>query len=232
MYFDWDWEAAEDAFRRAIELSPSHAEVHAHYTWLHVLRGDWQQAYAEAELAQELDPLAPVFTSWLGELYWGAGRYDDAEAQALEALELNPGWARAQIDLGRAYLSQGRFEEAVEQTRIGAEKNPLWRPFLGNALVAAGRQEEARTLLEELLAAPEGQLNPAMLASFQAVYGDLDGAVNTLERGYEARDGLMPWIGSWFDFGGLADDPRFQDVLGRISIELVRPLATAAGASS
>ena len=230
MYFDWDWDAAEDAFLKAIELSPSHAEVHAHYAWLHVLRGDWQEAFAEAELSQELDPLAPVFTSWLGELYWAAGRYDDAEEEALKALELNPGWARAHSDLGRAYLGQGRFEEAVEQSRIGAEKNPRWKPFLGNALVAAGRQEEARTLLEELLAAPEGQVNPAYLASFQAVFGDLDGALASLERGYEVRDGQMPWIGSWYELGDLTDDPRFQDLLARMNLEFVRPRAMAVGA--
>jgi Tfp pilus assembly protein PilF len=68
MYFDWDWEEADRAFVRAIELSPSQAEVHAHYAWLHVLRGDWRRACEEAERAQELEPLAPAFTSWLGEL--------------------------------------------------------------------------------------------------------------------------------------------------------------------
>ena len=81
-------DAAELAFQKAIELSPSHAEVHAHYTWLHVLRGDWEEAIAEARLAQELDPLAPAFTSWLGELYWSAGRYEDALVEAEKALEL------------------------------------------------------------------------------------------------------------------------------------------------
>ncbi|MCW8985213.1 MAG: tetratricopeptide repeat-containing serine/threonine-protein kinase [Thermoanaerobaculales bacterium] len=222
MYFDWDWDSAELAFQRAIELSPSHAEVHAHYTWLHVLRGDWEEAIAEAKISEELDPLAPAFTSWLGELYWSAGRYEEALAAAEKALELNPGWARAHIDRGRAYLGLGRIEEALAETRIGAEKNPRWKPFLGNTLVGAGHRKEAALLMEELLAAPEGEVNPVFLSSFQAVYGDLDGAMATLERGYETRDGLMPWIGSWFDYGDLQNDPRFQDLLDRLNIEFVR----------
>jgi len=231
MYFDWDWDAADDAFRRAIELTPSRADPHVHYSALHLLRGDWEEAFAEAELAQELDPLAPLFTSWLGELYWAAGRYDDAEVESLKALELNPGWARAHTDLSLAYVGQRRFEEALAEARIGAQ-NPLWSPFLGTALVAAGLQEEARELLDELLAAPRGQLNPVFLASFQAVLGDLDGAIASLERAYKTRNGMMPWIGSWFEFGDLTNDPRFQHLLDGMKLELVRPPTPTTGAST
>ena len=229
MYYDWDWDAAEQVFERAIELNPSHAEVHAHYTWLHVLRGDWGKAIAEAKLSQELDPLAPTFTSWLGELYWSAGRYEDALVEAEKALELNPGWARAHTDRGRVFFSLGRIEEAVSEIRIGAEKNSRWKPFLGSALLAAGHREEAGHLLEELIAAPEGEVNPIFLADFQAAYGDLEGAMANLERAYEMHDGLMPWIGSWFDFVGLRDDPRFLDLLDRMNLEFVRTHAMAVG---
>jgi serine/threonine-protein kinase len=222
MYNEWDWEAAEAAFRKAIDLNPSNAEVHAHYTWLHALRGDWEKGFAEAGLAQELDPLSPVFTSWLGELYWGAGRYEDAEREARKALELNPGWARAEGDLGRALLGQGRVEEALQHSVLGA-RVPFWRPLHGITLVRAGRMEEAGKLLEELLAEPAGALSPPMLASFQALYGDLEGAMASLERGLEVRDGLMPWIGSWFEYGGLVEDPRFQEMLKELKVELVRP---------
>jgi hypothetical protein len=31
----------------------------------------------------------------------------------------------------------------------------------------------------------------------------------------------MPWIGSWYDFGELADDPRFLDLLDRMNLERV-----------
>jgi hypothetical protein len=124
-------------------------------------------------------------------------------------------------------MSLGILDEAVEQSRVGVEKSPSWAPFLGHALVAAGRRDEARALLADLEAAPEGQTNPVFLASFQAALGELDAAMLSLERGYEVRDSLMPWIGSWFDFGDLTDDPRFQDLLGRLNIELVRPISSS-----
>ena len=232
MYHDWDWDAAELAFQQAIELSPNHAEAHAHYSWLHVLRGDWEQAIAEAELAHELDPLAASFTWWLSGIYWGAGRHHDAEKEALKAIELNPDGSGGHRVLSLAFLGQGRTDEAVEQAQIGVEKNPQMKTNLGYALVAAGRMEEARALLEELVGAPEGQVDPVRLARFQAAFGDLDGAMATLEHCFEIQHGSMPWIGSWFDPGDLQHDPRFQDLLDRMNLEFVRTPALATGTSN
>jgi serine/threonine protein kinase/Tfp pilus assembly protein PilF len=232
MYHDWDWDAAEQAFREAIDLGPSGADVHAHFAWLNVLRGDWEQAIAEAELARELDPLAASFTFWLSGIYWSVGRYDEAEEEALRALELNPDGSGGNLILSFCHLAEGRIEEAVEQARIAAEKSPRWRPRLGHVLVKAGRLEEARSLLEELVGAPEGQVRPALLAEFQSVYGDLDGAMATLERGFKARHGSMPWIGSFQQFDALKEDPRFQDLLDRMNLEFVRVPVVATNTGS
>jgi len=232
MYHDWDWDAAELAFQQAIELSPNHAEAHAHYSWLHVLRGDWEQAIAEAELAQELDPLAASFTWWLSGIYWAVGRHHDAEKEALKAIELNPDGSGGYRVLSLAFLGQGRTDEAVEQAQIAVEKNPQMKTNLGYVLAAAGRMEEARVLLEELVGAPEGQVNPVRLARFQAAFGDLDGAMANLEHCFEIRHGSMPWIGSWFDPGDLQHDPRYQDLLDRMNLEIVWNPDAAAGTAS
>jgi tetratricopeptide (TPR) repeat protein len=220
MYFDWDWEAAERSFRRGIELNPSLAEIHAHYAWLHVLRGDWAQALAEGKMAQEIDPLGPAYTSWLSEIYLGAGRYDEALIENEKALELNPGWARAHADRGWAFAGMGRFEESYVEYRTASENSPRWRAHYGRALIQGGRLEEARNLLAEL-EADSSKVPPPALASLQALSGDLDGAMKSLEYGFETRSPLMPWIGSWYDFGDLVDDPRFLDLLSRLDLELV-----------
>jgi serine/threonine-protein kinase len=220
MYHDWDWEAAEQAFRRAIELNPSLAEIHAHYAWFHILKGDWAQAVAEAKMAQELDPLGPAFTSWLTEVLLSAGRYDEALIVNQKAFELYPGWARAHADRGWAYWGMGKFDESIAEYEIAVATQSRWKSFLGYVLVSAGRLEEAGRLLDELMADSSGVM-PAELAGFQALYGDLDGAMTTLEHGFETKNPSIPWIGSAYVYGDLADDPRFQDLLERMNLELV-----------
>lgn len=55
---DWNWKAAEREHRRAIDLNPSNANAHLFYGAHLVARGRFDQAIAEARLAERLDPLS------------------------------------------------------------------------------------------------------------------------------------------------------------------------------
>ena len=59
--FEWDWPAAEAAFRRATELDPSYSLVHL--ILAHLLSQTGRHAEAESFMrrARELDPLNPLF---------------------------------------------------------------------------------------------------------------------------------------------------------------------------
>ena len=73
-------------------------------------------------------------------------RFDEAEIEFETALKLDPKLYEASLLFARARLSQGKFEEAVKLL----ERCAVIRPesfetpgFLGQALVALGRKEEA-----------------------------------------------------------------------------------------
>lgn len=44
------------------------------------------------------------------------------------------------------------------------------------------------------------------MAFFQAVFGDLEGAMGSLERAFDPREVFLPWIGSNVDSGDLTTD--------------------------
>ena len=58
--FDWDWEAANASFRRALELNPSYATGHQWYSVCLALQGRSADALAEVGRARELDVLSYV----------------------------------------------------------------------------------------------------------------------------------------------------------------------------
>ena len=64
--YDRDWPAADSAFRRAIAINPSRAEVHDHYARLLLAIGRVDEALMHARRALELDPLDPETIADLG----------------------------------------------------------------------------------------------------------------------------------------------------------------------
>ena len=165
-------------------------------------------------------------------IHYEMREFAKAEEWARKAIELEPENDIGHLELTAALFEFRKFDEALEHARIAAEGNPRWAPWLGRVLVAVGRLEEARVLLQELLADSGAGHTLVELAVFQVAYGDRDGAMATLERAHEIREIFLPWIGSWADLGDLTDDPRFQDLLARMNLEFVRPRLLAEAAES
>src|SRR5207237_9932577 len=89
-FFDWDWQSAEREVKRAIELNPNSALSHDRYAECLKTRLRFNESMAEAQRAQELDPLSPEIVAQLGTVYLFTRRYDDSIAQYHKALDLNP----------------------------------------------------------------------------------------------------------------------------------------------
>src|SRR5207245_2090665 len=58
-FADWDWPSTEREFKRAIELNPNNALSHDRYAECLKTRQRFEESLAEAQRAQELDPLSP-----------------------------------------------------------------------------------------------------------------------------------------------------------------------------
>jgi eukaryotic-like serine/threonine-protein kinase len=149
-YYDYDWEKAQQMMDLALKINPNLAIAHYHNSWFHVIFGRMEEAIAEHKLAQELDPLTPLHTAWLGDIYQRLGRYEEAIAEANRAIEIAPRSHLGHIILARVYSDQGRREEAIDAYRKAAELSPAWKWAPGIGYAKAGRLEEARKLLAEL----------------------------------------------------------------------------------
>jgi len=66
IHFDWDLDAAESNFRRAIEINPRYAHTYHWYSEVFLLRGEFERSYQVARQALELDPYAVIINAQLG----------------------------------------------------------------------------------------------------------------------------------------------------------------------
>jgi DNA-binding winged helix-turn-helix (wHTH) protein len=108
-WYAWDWDAAEESYRRAIRLNPNEPGALHDHGWLLITRGRFDEGIAEIRRAQELDPLSPRATVHVAWAYIYTRRYDDAMREARRALALDPQFREATGCLADAEgLSAGR----------------------------------------------------------------------------------------------------------------------------
>ncbi|MEE9464716.1 MAG: tetratricopeptide repeat protein, partial [Candidatus Neomarinimicrobiota bacterium] len=216
LYYEWDWEGAEQAFQRANELNPNLAMNHYHYAWYHALFGRLDEAIEEHKRAQELDPLTPLHTAWLGELYWRRGQYEEAIDEARKSLELDPDFPIGWLILGRVYMAKGMYEEAIAAHQKLVEVAPRRRWNLGCTYALAGRRDEALKILAELEKEEATPFGAFGLARLYTALGEKDEAFRWLA--YEHPHAFLPWVRVSPWSRPLRDDPRFKDLLQRMNL--------------
>ena len=71
IFADWDWSGAGEEFQKAIALNPNYAVAHAEYGHkiLSAIMGRYDDALAELQRAQELDPLSVQISTQIGWVY-------------------------------------------------------------------------------------------------------------------------------------------------------------------
>ena len=215
-YYDWEWDVSERAFRRAIEINPNLAMAHYWYSWQLILFGHKEEAIAEHKRAQNLDPLTPLHTAWLGGLYWYGGRYKEALEEVGKALELSANSWHGLYVLANTCADAGMYEEAIATAQKGAALYPNIRFILGRAYALAGRRDEALKILAELEKEEASPFGAWGLAVLFTALGNKDEAFRWLN--YEHPHAWFPWVRVDPQFVPLRDDPRFKELLQKMNL--------------
>ena len=223
-WYDWDWTAAENQYKQALELDPNGADTHLFYAHLLSNTGRHAEALAEVKRARELDPLNLRTNALEGQFLIHAGRADEALARLQKTFEMAPNYYFAHFFASSAYIEKGMFPEAIAEAQKAREfsgpTNSHPMGFLGYALAKSGKQAEARAVLAELLkASSERYVSLYNIALIYNGLGDREQAIAWLERGYEQRDQKMTFLKVEPKWNNLRDDPRFQDLLRRVGFE-------------
>jgi TolB-like protein/Tfp pilus assembly protein PilF len=220
--YNWNWAAAEQELKRAIELNPNSAEAHNIYSFHLSAMGRAEEAIAEANHAQELDPLSLFISTQRGFTLTNARRYDEAIEQLRRVIELDPNDYRPHWFLAIAYASNNRFAEAIatsEKAVVLSSRAPSVLGTIGMCYGLAGRKAEARKTLEELLELNRRRyVTPVAMVHVYIGLGDKDRAFAWLEKAYQERSYFMAYIKVIPLVDPLRTDPRFDDLLRRMGL--------------
>jgi len=146
---------AKAAAAKALELDPLLAEAHSAMGDSLAI-GDWNWAESEREFkrAIELDPnISYIHVAYSGSYLTAVARTDDAVAETQRALDLEPLALITNSVHVTSYINARQYDKALVQARRAYELDPdfpLARHWLGLALAANGKYEEAIALGKEV----------------------------------------------------------------------------------
>jgi TolB-like protein/tetratricopeptide (TPR) repeat protein len=220
--YDWDFDAAEREFQRALALDqndPTAHQWHSHYC---MVRNRLQQALEENSRALTLDPVSPLFNTTRAEIYYNARQYDAAIAQAQRTIEQYPTYPLAYIWLGSAYREKKMYKEALEQFAQASKLSgnyPAITVFYGHALALSGDTAGARRALADLQRLSKTRYVSALY--FAGVYtglGEKSTALDWLEKAYKERNDRLVYLNVDPMADPLRSEPRFQDLMKRLHL--------------
>jgi serine/threonine protein kinase/tetratricopeptide (TPR) repeat protein len=222
-FHDWDWAEAERGFLHALELNPGYAYGRARYANLLSGLGRHAEAIAEAERALEFDPQSLVVHVAVGDVLFYAREYERSMDYYRRSLEIDPNFDSGHTDLARSLEHVGRYNEALAEFLVaqsGRDGQPPPSTGLAIYYTRVGRQPEAEAVIGRLLELSRRQfVSPYGLASYYAVTGENERALDWLERAYAQRDGTLVWIKVHPRLDGLRSEPRFREILSKMKLD-------------
>ena len=221
-WYDWDWQASEKQYLRALELDANSAEGRFSYAHLLSNSGRHEQALAEIKRSRELDPLSLVTNALEGQILFFAGRYDEALDRLRKTIDLDPNFWLSHLFISRVYSDKGMHAEAIAAAKKAGELsgNSQSNAYRAYSLAKAGKTTEARAVLDELLKlSAERYVPPYNFAIVHNALGESHKALDWLEKGYEQKDVRMVFLTVEPKWNNLRSEPRFLNLIKRMKLE-------------
>jgi TolB-like protein/DNA-binding winged helix-turn-helix (wHTH) protein len=217
MQYEYDWQGAEQQYRRALELTPNSGDVHSEYSDYLDNVGRNSEGDKELELAQALNPthdyLADAGVT-------RAGRTLEQDREVLEERAPNDPFSLAVMAKG--YAIAGRHQESVE----------MWQRCLtlygwtdaADVLRRANARGGPKFALAEWMRAfeeREKRLKDVPVVPMAFTYSSLgnnDRAFAWLDKAVEQRNWMIIYLKRDDVWNPLRSDPRFKPLLRRVGL--------------
>lgn len=221
---DWDFEAAEKEFKRAIELNPNYANAHQWFFDLLVIQGRFDEAWKEIRRAEELDPASLGIKAEFASYYFLTKQYDKAIEESKKLIELEPKYPFGYIFLLVGYREKGNEKEEVEtflkvaETFYGNGESEIEE--LRNSYNHGGLKGFCLKRIEQMDKDSDRNVYLAWdYAGFFIRLGDRENAIKWLKKSYQNRDRWITSIKYDPVWNPIRSDPRFEEIVKQIGLE-------------
>ena len=224
LYYEWDWERAENEFKQAIELNPNYATAHHWYSVYLFASGRFEESLNRAKRAPELDPLSKMANINIGWSYFFMRRYDSAIEAFQKALLIEEGFWYAHWALSVAYFQKEMYEKSLIEIQKARDLFKGYQPRIesriGMIYASMSKKEEAQKVLKDLIEfSKQKYVPPVFIAEIYFSMEKNDQGFEWLNKAFEVRDGELTWLRFNPIYDNIRSDPRYTALLRRMNLD-------------
>jgi serine/threonine protein kinase/tetratricopeptide (TPR) repeat protein len=228
---DWDWQATERGFQRALELNPGYLQASAWYGLIYqgLVCGRWSEATATLIEASRREPLSAYAAACLAFCLGYGGRLEEGVRMAERACELDPSSFLSQWALQNMLYVAGQHARSVE---VGERLLPVsgrhpWVLFnLVVALADSGDLAAARAVSDEMNARGQREyVSPFHRGVCALFVGDVETGSALVREAIRRRDPTIPLFVRW---SSARPAVRHLDVVAEVLAATRLPIAFGA----
>jgi serine/threonine-protein kinase len=221
-YFDWDWQGAEEAFKRALDVNPSSADAAGYYAMFLAAFERFDEALAQSDRARVLDPGPVVRTTSYAAILNYARKPDDALAEIRSALSRDPSSVTGHYTLGLMLATKGDYDAAIAAIEKSVEgyREVGRLADLARVHALAGHRAEAERILAEMSAASAAgaRFSPDKPAFVYAALGDADRAFAFLRQAVQEKSSGLAWLRVDPRWDPIRLDSRFAPIVAEMRL--------------
>jgi serine/threonine protein kinase/tetratricopeptide (TPR) repeat protein len=220
---NFDWEGAENDYKRAIELAPTYLQAHAWFALsLLVPQGRLAEARSQLQYVQSADPDSPMTIDGLAMVEYFSG-HPDRSIQMLEphvraSMPLEP----IVETLAESYMEKQESKRAIEllrDTPVEPESVNFREALLAAAYAKAGEKAKALDALQRTMQnLHQGYPLPYETAVIYTALGEHEKALDMLEIAFDERESDLIFLNIDPLLAPIRSEPRFQKLLIQMNL--------------
>lgn len=205
---EWDFKGAEKEFLKAGEISgkPSNAVSFLIQTRRYV------EALESAIHLKDYDPVSASYEMMLSYLFLG-------EYQKALKLTGGGGWT------ARIYMAMHDYDKAIAELEntLETQRIPFYMSDLAICYDVTGEKEKVNEIIQELIERYNQGEQGSIVFAIGKIYsgiGELDSALEWLEKSYQDHEVEMIWLYADPAFETIQDNPQYIDLLKRVGFDV------------
>jgi TolB-like protein/Tfp pilus assembly protein PilF len=221
LFHEWDFDAAEGLFRRALEINPSHDVARLGLGDALMYQRDFDAGLRELHTALRVNPFDLGLQMNLGDFLLWARRPVEGIAQLQRTLDMGSHFWPARFALAEALASLGDRDAALRELARAIADAPAGRMTRSRAFVHAtlDDRETALALLREMEVRRAQSYAPAAdIGLGYAALGDTDQALRWIDAAIDERSPRILNLGINSGYDRIRGDRRFAERLARIGL--------------